>query len=80
MASSSVQPGKSALERLRKKRAIDAASVATLISIGWRQAQEIEGMLWCATCSQPTVWKDASGAPSHVWCSDSIETPQESSP
>lgn len=73
VGSSTASVSKSALERLRKKRALDAESVKTLVALGWRQAAELDGILWCSTCVQPTVWKDASGVPSHVWCSDALD-------
>lgn len=58
------------LEKLRKKRSIDPETSATMIALGWRQGRVLEGLMWCAICAQPTVWKDKAGAPSHLWCSD----------
>lgn len=60
----------SALEKLRKKRSVDPETSSTMIALGWRQASVLDGLMWCAICSQPTVWKDKTGAPSHLWCSD----------
>lgn len=61
---------RSALEKLRKKRSIDPETSALMISLGWRQGSVLEGLMWCVNCSQPTVWKDQAGSPSHLWCSD----------
>jgi hypothetical protein len=58
------------LEKLRKKRFIDAETASQMLAIGWRQVEPLEGLSYCAVCQQPTVWKDKSGAPSHLWCSN----------
>lgn len=63
---------KEEVERLRKKRFIDAGTAETMTALGWRQATVLEGLLWCPTCSQPTVWRDTTGSPSHLWCSDAV--------
>lgn len=60
----------SALEKLRSKRALDVESAGTLLKLGWRQIGPHEGLQWCVTCSQPTIWKDDKGSPKHVWCSE----------
>ena len=65
---------KETIEKLRKRRFIDAATASTMLAIGWRQVGTHEGLLWCPTCSQPTVWRNAAGVPSHLWCSDILES------
>ena len=57
------------LEALRERRAVDVETAEALIRLGWRQAGPLEGLLWCATCSQPTIWRDQAGKPAHLWCS-----------
>ena len=59
-----------ALDRMRKSRAIDTEGAQALVSLGWKQVGVLEGLAWCPVCSQPTVWKDNSGTPTHLWCSD----------
>ncbi len=61
-----------ALERLRRKRVVDTEAAETLFTLGWTQAGQIDGLLWCSVCSQPTVWKDQNGEPKHLACSELV--------
>lgn len=58
------------LEKLRRKRFIDAETSRQMIAVGFRQAGPLDGLLCCSVCAQPTVWKNSSGEPIHLWCSD----------
>jgi len=60
------------LDRLRRKRVVDVEAAETLLSLGWAQVGQLDGLLWCSVCSQPTVWKDQTGAPKHLSCSDLV--------
>jgi hypothetical protein len=43
------------LEALKKRRFVDLSIAAELKSRGWRQATEVDGLLWCSGCNGPTV-------------------------
>ncbi len=55
-------------ERLQKSRHVDLVVAAELLSLGWRQVGQLDGLSWCVACGGPTVWIDATGAPRHHTC------------
>jgi len=55
---------------LRKRRTVDLALAGDLVSRGWRQGGVLDGLQWCVTCNQPTVWIDPTGKPRHHTCTD----------
>jgi len=55
-------------DRLKKSRHVDLVVAAELVSLGWRQVDQLTGLSWCVACGGPTIWLDASGAPRHHTC------------
>lgn len=61
------------LVKLKRRRSINQESAAELVKIGWKQISGLDGLLWCVACDQATVWKDETGRPLHLWCSDLVK-------
>lgn len=57
-------------DMLKRRRVLDLASARELLARGWRQSAMLDGLRWCATCGQPTVWTDPAGHPRHHTCTD----------
>lgn len=55
---------------LRRRRSVDGPLSRELVARGWRQGGPLDGLMWCATCGQPTVWKDPAGHARHHTCVD----------
>lgn len=56
---------------LRRRRFVDRSVAGMLVNLGWKQCPH-EGVLWCASCGRPTVWRDAAGRPMHHTCADLV--------
>ena len=57
---------------VKKKRNVDALVSDELISRGWTFSGSLDGLLWCVSCKQPTVWRDQHGRPKHHHCAEDL--------
>lgn len=64
-------------EALRRSRAVDGAIAEELLRRGWRQAGDGEGIQWCVSCGQGTVWIDPTGQPRHHACARHVPTRED---
>lgn len=64
-------------EALRRSRAVDGAVAEELLRRGWRQAGDGEGIQWCVSCGQGTVWIDPTGQPRHHACARHVPSRED---
>jgi len=55
-------------EVLARRHVVDVEVAQELVRRGWRQRGHGEGLAFCVTCDQPTVWMDHQGRPMHHHC------------